>query len=143
MMGDPQWLPGYCVLLTDDPTAQRLSDLSPTQRSAFLESLAALGEAVERVCGEADRGFRRVNLAILGNADALLHAHVWPRYAWEPPELVHRLVWLYPVERARRGDRPRSETTQAEGVDRWRPGEHVEARARHNGGSSLRQDALP
>jgi len=37
----------------------------------------------------------------LGNADVFLHAHVWPRYEWEPPDLVHRPVWLYPVERWR------------------------------------------
>lgn len=99
VMGDPQWLPGYCVLLTDDPRAQRLSDLSPPQRSVFLESMAALGEAVERACTDTDPAFRRVNLEILGNADDFLHAHIWPRYDWEPPELVHRPVWLYPLER--------------------------------------------
>ncbi len=99
VMGDPQWLPGYCVLLTDDPTAQRLSDLAGPQRSAYLESMAALGEAVEHACTEADPAFRRVNLEILGNTDAFLHAHVWPRYEWEPPDLVHKPVWLYPVER--------------------------------------------
>ena len=33
VMGDVQWLPGYCVLLTDDPTATRLSDLAPAARS--------------------------------------------------------------------------------------------------------------
>lgn len=99
VMGDAQWLPGYCVLLTDNPEVERLSDLSPRERTAFLGSMADLGEAVERACGEADPAFRRVNIEILGNADAFLHAHVWPRYEWEPSELVHRPVWLYPVER--------------------------------------------
>ena len=99
VMGDPQWLPGYCVLLTDNPKAERLSDLSKTERSAYLGSMADLGEAVERACREADPAFRRVNLEILGNADAFLHAHVWPRYDWEPPELVNRPVWLYPMEK--------------------------------------------
>lgn len=103
VMGDPQWLPGYCVLLTDDPQAERLSDLSTKERSAFLGSMADLGEAVERVCSAVDPALRRVNIEILGNADAFLHAHVWPRYEWEPPELVHRPVWLYPVERWRDG----------------------------------------
>ena len=101
VMGDPQWLPGYCVLLTDNPKAERLSDLSRSERSAFLESMAKLGEAVERACKEADSSFRRVNLEILGNADAFLHAHVWPRYEWEPPEFIHRPVWLYPAEKWR------------------------------------------
>ena len=98
VMGDPQWLPGYCVLLSDDPKVERLSDLSVSERNAFLQSMAILGEAVERVCRKTDPAFRRVNLEILGNADAFLHAHVWPRYEWEPPEIVQRPVWLYPVE---------------------------------------------
>ncbi len=57
--------------------------------------------AVERACWLADQAFRRINLEILGNADTFLHAHVWPRYEWEPPELVHRPVWLYPAQRWR------------------------------------------
>ena len=101
VMGDPQWLPGYCVLLTDDPAVERLSDLSRGQRSAYLESMAALGAAVERACADADPEFRRINLEVLGNADAFLHTHIWPRYDWEPPDLVHRPVWLYPPERWR------------------------------------------
>jgi len=96
VMGDPQWLPGYCVLLTDRPDAQRLSDLTRSERSAYLESMAVVGQAVERACAEADPAFRRVNIEILGNTDTFLHAHVWPRYDWEPPELVHMPVWLYP-----------------------------------------------
>ena len=58
-----------------------------------------LGEAVERACAAADRAFRRVNLEILGNTDPFLHAHVWPRYDWEPPSRVGYPVWLYPAER--------------------------------------------
>ena len=99
MIGDVQWLPGYCVLLTDDPSVQRLSDLPPARRSAFLDSMAALGAAVELACAAADPAFRRVNLEILGNTDPYLHAHVWPRYEWEPAELVGRPVWLYPESR--------------------------------------------
>lgn len=55
-----------------------------------------LGEAVERACGHADPAFLRVNLEILGNTDGFLHAHVWPRYAWEPADLVRLPVWLHP-----------------------------------------------
>lgn len=99
VIGDVQWLPGYCVLLTDDPSAQRLSDLSGPDRSAFLESMARLGAAVELACSGLDPAFRRVNLEILGNTDPFLHAHVWPRYDWEPAELVGGPVWLYPPER--------------------------------------------
>ncbi|HEY5629069.1 MAG TPA: hypothetical protein VIR16_06120 [Candidatus Limnocylindrales bacterium] len=101
VMGDVQWLPGYCVLLSDDPAATRLSDLRPRQRSAYLESMARLASAVEDACAAADPAFRRVNVEILGNADDFLHAHVWPRYGWEPADQVSRPVWLYPLERWR------------------------------------------
>ena len=98
VIGDVQWLPGYCVLLSDDPAATRLSDLDDDARPAFLDSMARLAAAVENVCGARDPAFRRVNVEILGNTDPFLHAHVWPRYDWEPPELVARPVWLYPVD---------------------------------------------
>ncbi|MFF6949207.1 diadenosine tetraphosphate hydrolase [Streptomyces iakyrus] len=98
VIGDVQFLPGYSVLLTDDPAVQRLSELPRSGRLAFLADLDRLGEAVERACRRVETGFRRVNLEILGNADGFLHAHVWPRYDWEPAELVRRPVWLYPRE---------------------------------------------
>jgi diadenosine tetraphosphate (Ap4A) HIT family hydrolase len=99
VMGDPQWLPGYCLLLTDDAAVHCLSDLPWPQRMQFLRSMAVLAEAVETACRLADAAFRRVNVEILGNADPYLHAHVWPRYGWEPPDLLARPVWRYPDER--------------------------------------------
>lgn len=99
VIGDVQFLPGYSVLLTKHPQARRLSDLPRAGRLAFLSDMDRLGEAVERACARLDPGFRRVNLEILGNTDPFLHAHVWPRYDWEPPELVRLPVWLYPRER--------------------------------------------
>lgn len=99
VIGDVQFLPGYCVLLTDRPGVDRLSDLPRPERVRFLQSMDLLGEAVERVCRERDPAFRRVNLEILGNTDAFLHAHIWPRYDWEPAEVVTRPVWLHPEER--------------------------------------------
>jgi diadenosine tetraphosphate (Ap4A) HIT family hydrolase len=99
VIGDVQWLPGYCVLLSDDPAATRLSDLSPARSREYLDSMARLAEAVEGACAAADPAFRRVNIEILGNTDDFLHAHVWPRYAWEPEDAVTRPVWLYPPDR--------------------------------------------
>lgn len=98
VIGDVQWLPGYCVLLVDDPDVTRLSDLPPGGRAAFLESMSTLAEAVEGACRDADPAFRRVNIEILGNTDPYLHAHIWPRYDWEPPDLVGKPVWLYPAQ---------------------------------------------
>ncbi|MFK0224340.1 HIT family protein [Streptomyces sp. NPDC090303] len=99
VIGDVQFLPGYSLLLVDDPSVRRLTDLPRAKRLSFLSDMERLGEAVERACGRLDPAFRRVNLEILGNTDPYLHAHVWPRFAWEPPELVGLPVWLYPRER--------------------------------------------
>ncbi|WP_329353806.1 diadenosine tetraphosphate hydrolase [Streptomyces anulatus] len=99
VIGDVQFLPGYSVLLVDEPDVQRLSDLPRPKRLSFLSDMDHLGEAVERVCRRMDPAFRRVNLEILGNTDSFLHAHVWPRFEWEPSNVVSRPVWLYPQER--------------------------------------------
>jgi len=98
VIGDTQFLPGYCVLLADSPAVGRLTDLARPRRLEFLADLDLLGEAVENVCARRDPGFRRVNLEILGNTDPFLHAHVWPRYDWEPADVVGRPVWLHPAE---------------------------------------------
>ncbi|MGW4503138.1 HIT family protein [Streptomyces sp. NPDC004436] len=104
VIGDRQFLPGYCVLLTDDPAATRLSDLPRARRTAYLADAERLAEAVERACAELDPAFRRVNIEILGNTDPYLHTHVWPRYDWEPADRVRLPVWLY-EEECWRGER--------------------------------------
>ncbi|MEU9192917.1 diadenosine tetraphosphate hydrolase [Streptomyces hundungensis] len=98
VIGDVQFLPGYSVLLVDDPRVQRLSEMAKPKRRDFLADLDVLGEAVEHACRRLDPAFRRVNLEILGNTDGFLHAHVWPRFDWEPADLVRVPVWLYPQE---------------------------------------------
>lgn len=95
VIGDTQYLPGYCVLLVDDPAVDRLTDLPRNRRLAFLESMDCLGEAVEKACSEMDPAFRRLNYEILGNTDAYLHAHIFARYEWEPAELIGGPVWRY------------------------------------------------
>ncbi|RNG30964.1 diadenosine tetraphosphate hydrolase [Streptomyces botrytidirepellens] len=99
VIGDVQFLPGYSVLLVDDPAVQRLSALPKSKRLAFLSDMDKLGEAVERAGKRLDPAFQRVNLEILGITDPFLHAHVWPRFDWEPADLVGRPVWLYPRQR--------------------------------------------
>ncbi|MFE3121871.1 diadenosine tetraphosphate hydrolase [Streptomyces hydrogenans] len=98
VLGDVQFLPRYCVLLADDLGVQRLPDLPRARRLAFLSDMDLLGEAVENACRRLDPAFRRVNLEILGNKNPFLHAHAWPRYAWEPANVRERPVWLHPRE---------------------------------------------
>ncbi|MEU4731682.1 diadenosine tetraphosphate hydrolase [Streptomyces sp. NPDC023588] len=98
VIGDRQFLPGYSVLLADDPAVTRLSDLPGARRAAYLGDMERLAEAVERACARLDPAFRRVNIEILGNTETYLHAHIWPRYDWEPAERVRLPVWLYGEE---------------------------------------------
>ena len=88
VIGDGQHLPGYCVLITDTPGTNQLIDLPISQQHLFLHDMAALGRAVAAVCSRRDPEFRRINLEIQGNTDAFLHAHVTPRYTWEPEDIV-------------------------------------------------------
>lgn len=93
VIGDTQFLPGYCVLLAS-PSAPSLNALPFAARCAFLLDMALLSEAVERATG-----CLRTNCEILGNTDAYLHAHVQPRYAWEDDEHRPFPVWSYPRDR--------------------------------------------
>ena len=95
VIGDVQWLPGYSVALTKVPGVDRLSDLPRPERLRYLADVDLLATAVETVCARLDPAFRRVNIEILGNTDAFLHTHIWPRYDWEPSEIVSKPVWLY------------------------------------------------
>lgn len=98
VIGDVQFLPGYCVLLVDQLGVERLSELPSAKRLAFLHDMDLLGEAIELVSRQRDSAFRRVNLEILGNREPFLHAHIWPRFDWEPPDRIAKPVWLYPPE---------------------------------------------
>jgi diadenosine tetraphosphate (Ap4A) HIT family hydrolase len=96
VIGDTQHLPGYSLLLTDDPTVDHLTDLQWERRTQFLFDLSLIGEAVQRVCRA--NGLRRINYEVLGNAVPRLHGHVHPRYEWEPPDKITGPVWRYPQE---------------------------------------------
>jgi diadenosine tetraphosphate (Ap4A) HIT family hydrolase len=96
VIGDTQHLPGYSLLLTDDPSVNHLSDLDWKRRKEFLFDLSLLGEAVERACR--GNGLRRINYEVLGNSIPVLHGHVHARYEWEPPDKTGGPVWRYPKD---------------------------------------------
>ena len=95
VIGDTQHLPGYCLLLYCGE-ANHLTDLTQPTRADFLLDMSLLGEAVQSVCRARDPQFRRVNYEVLGNSWPHLHAHVHPRYEWEPYEHRNKPVWTYP-----------------------------------------------
>jgi len=98
VFGSTQFLPGYCVLLSDVDDASHLTDLPREQQHQFLADMALLGQAVFNSCSGYDPAFRRVNYEILGNSYEHLHAHVTPRYTWEPAEYRSGPIWKYPHE---------------------------------------------
>jgi diadenosine tetraphosphate (Ap4A) HIT family hydrolase len=89
-MGDTQFLPGYCLLLAV-PRVPDLHALTLPERMVFLRDMSLLGESVQRVCQPL-----RINYEIFGNTDPFLHAHVLPRYAWEPDEYRKGSASHYP-----------------------------------------------
>lgn len=94
VIGDTQHLPGYSLLLTDDPSIDHLTDLDWERRGDFLFDMSLLGEAVQTACRP--HGLRRINYEVLGNGLHVLHAHVHPRYDWEPLDKITGPVWRYP-----------------------------------------------
>jgi diadenosine tetraphosphate (Ap4A) HIT family hydrolase len=89
VFGDVQVLPGYCLLLAD-PVVASLNDLDAIARAQFLTDMARLGDALLRVTNA-----ERINYEILGNSEPELHAHLFPRYATEPPDLRRMPAWFY------------------------------------------------
>ncbi|MCA0360844.1 MAG: hypothetical protein LCH41_07295 [Armatimonadetes bacterium] len=89
VMGDPQVLPGYC-LLYPDPVVPHLNALTGEARAQFLHDMTRLGDAVLQVTGAV-----RINYEILGNLEPALHAHVVPRFSDEAEELRTKPIWFY------------------------------------------------
>jgi diadenosine tetraphosphate (Ap4A) HIT family hydrolase len=87
-----QYLPGYCILQAD-PVVESINALAPAQRSQFLGDMVLVGDAIMEVT-EA----YRINYAILGNSDPVLHAHIVPRFMSEPEDLRKGGPWSYPQE---------------------------------------------
>lgn len=94
VIGDTQFLPGYSLLLTDDPQLDHPTDLPWAARRDFFFDLSLLGEAVLNITREA--GAIRINYEVLGNGWHHLHGHVHPRYGWEAPDRITYPVWRYP-----------------------------------------------
>jgi diadenosine tetraphosphate (Ap4A) HIT family hydrolase len=94
VLGDVQFLRGYSLLLPD-PVVPNLNDLPMEQRMSFLRDMTILGDALLEVTGAI-----RINYEILGNSEAALHAHVFPRYMTEPEENRRKPVWFYDWQRA-------------------------------------------
>ncbi|MBI1373184.1 MAG: hypothetical protein GC159_10675 [Phycisphaera sp.] len=89
VLGDVQFLRGYCLLLPD-PVVRGLNDMTADVRRTFLYEMTVVGDAVLAVTGA-----EHLNYEMLGNVEPALHAHVFPRYADEPKDLRTKPVWMY------------------------------------------------
>lgn len=98
VLGDPQVLTGYSLLLPD-PVVPHLNALPANGQIAFLADLARLGQAVLELTGAV-----RINYALFGNLEPALHAHVHPRFADEPEAFRAAHPWAYDWATARRFD---------------------------------------
>jgi diadenosine tetraphosphate (Ap4A) HIT family hydrolase len=99
VMGERQVFPGYCLLLPD-PVVGHLNELSLPARAQFLGDMALIGDALLACTGAI-----RINYAMLGNLEPVLHAHLFPRHAEEPAATRTAHPWavdwdLAPVYRA-------------------------------------------
>jgi len=89
VMGDVQFLEGYCLLLPD-PVVPHLNAMDIEQRQTYLTDMTRLGDAVLTVTKAA-----RINYEMLGNLEPALHAHVFPRFDDEVEALRTSPVWFY------------------------------------------------
>lgn len=96
VIGDVQFLPGYCLLLSD-PVVPSLNDLSLEARGQFMQDMARIGDALLEATGAF-----RINYEILGNSEPELHAHIFPRYMTEPEEKRRMPAWFYDWKNAPR-----------------------------------------
>ena len=85
-----QFLRGYCILVAD-PQIESINVLSPQARASFLSDMVIVGDAILKVTDA-----YRINYALMGNSDPILHAHIVPRYQSEPEELRKGLPWSHP-----------------------------------------------
>lgn len=92
VIGDHQFLPGYCLLL-GWPKASSLNELPMRERTQYLADMTLVGDAVKQACNPL-----RINYSILMNLDHYLHAHIEARYDWEPEEFKSRPSYFYPKE---------------------------------------------
>ncbi|HXQ30620.1 MAG TPA: hypothetical protein VN790_01470 [Steroidobacteraceae bacterium] len=96
VLGDPQVIPGYSLLLPD-PVVPQLNSLDAPGRTAFLADMARVGDVLL-----AATATTRINYAIFGNLEPALHAHIFPRRHDEPTALATAQPWAYDWSRAPR-----------------------------------------
>jgi diadenosine tetraphosphate (Ap4A) HIT family hydrolase len=91
-LSEMQFLRGYCILRAE-PQIASINDLDTKCRVDFLNDMVRIGDTLLKVTKA-----YRINYAIMGNSEPVLHAHIVPRFEDEPKEFLHGLPWSYPEE---------------------------------------------
>ncbi len=94
VLGDVQFLEGYSLLLPD-PVVSDLNALESEKRTEYLWEMTLIGDALLKVTDSF-----RINYEILGNTEAALHAHIFPRYEHEQEDLRSGPAWFYDWKQA-------------------------------------------
>ena len=92
VLANLQFLRGYCIQMPD-PVVPSLNDLAQEARTTYLNDMSIIGDALMEVTGA-----YRINYAIMGNSDQVLHSHIVPRYLTEPEIYRQAAPWSYPQE---------------------------------------------
>lgn len=101
VIGDVQFLPGYSLILPD-PVVPDLNALPLAGREVFLREVSIVGDALLELTDS-----YRINYEILGNSEAALHAHIFPRYLHEAEQMRRRPAWFYDWQSATQFDESR------------------------------------
>jgi len=84
-LGDHQLYPGYCLFLCKDHVRE-LPRLNDDRCRLYLWEMSRLARAILSACSP-----RKLNYEMLGNQDAHLHWHLFPRY--QNDSQPHKPVW--------------------------------------------------
>lgn len=90
VLGDSQYFKGYTLFLCKQHAVE-LFDLEENFRTAFMEEMAMVAKAVKMAFHA-----EKINYECLGNGDAHLHWHLFPRRFQDTP--IPGPVWWVPYE---------------------------------------------
>ena len=92
VLGDGQFIPGYCLLLPD-PVVPDLYALGNKDRRQYMRDMKQIGDALLEVTDA-----WRTSYEVLNNSDPAFQTHIFPRYNTEPEEYRRGPAFLYARE---------------------------------------------
>jgi len=101
VLGDAQFYRGYCILLAKHH-ARELFEIPRDEAAALADELRSVAQAIHSITKPI-----KLNYECLGNLEAHVHWHVFPRYTSEEEKFRRAPVWERPAsERARPLEEP-------------------------------------